>query len=241
MTSEPIPSSQSTCPKCGLVEPKRSVRAARVRSDCPRCGRLLGWSDGIPLRSGGAGGEAPGGDGWVPAATCRDMPPDAAVLPFAPSPPSTSSPRPASPGEPQAWLYLSRRLDILFVPNEPPWVVPLFAYGPLPPIVPGDHLDQPKPPPAPVPYYRLTPSVLVWFERAGVHLEAELLGGRLPRSQFDEYAAAMVEVWVFADAWLEVGEVRAARLAGSAVLPERGAGPPEIAARATQVGYRWAA
>lgn len=171
------------------------------------------------------------------------MPPDAAALSFTSSPPSTSSPRPSSPspGEPQAWLYLSRRLDLLFVPNEPPWVVTLFTYGPLPPVVRGAHLDQPKPPPAPVPYYRLTPSVLVWFERAGVHLEAELLAGRYQRAQFDEYVAAMVEVWSFADAWMDVGEVRAARLAGSAVLPERGVGPPEIAARATQVGYRRAA
>jgi hypothetical protein len=103
------------------------------------------------------------------------------------------------------WLYLTRRLELADVPNDPPWVVPAFWLGE-------------------VVYYRLTPAVLAWLEAAGEKLDA---GGQRA------FVEAMAPVWEFAERWLDPGEVsRARRAVPPAGLPEpprrvvdRGPGP----------------
>lgn len=103
---------------------------------------------------------------------------------------------------PDLWLYVSRRLDLAHVPNAPLWAVAVFTEG----------RSGGRPP---VAFYRVTPAVLAWLERAGERLEAEVLAGREPRSQLDAYLDAMNVVWRFAGcAGVRVGA------GGTAELPE---------------------
>lgn len=140
-----------------------------------------------------------------------------------------ASDAPDVPNPPQAWLYVSRRLDLLLIPNEPPWDVPAFSYGgqrdPSPAEVreiaawmlnPIEGAERPTVSTCevrPQAFYRLTPAVLAWLERAGESLEAAVLAGRVDAGQLDEYLAAMDEVWRFANLWLAGDDVRAARRA----------------------------
>ena len=114
------------------------------------------------------------------------------IAPIAPSHPQQEAP-------PDGWLYVSRRLDLVRI-----------HAADAPPVIdetpPGSNLSAP--------YYRLTAPVLAWFERAGVHLEAELAAGRLPQGQMNEYLAGMQVLWEFAEKNLEVSEVLAARAKG---------------------------
>jgi hypothetical protein len=113
---------------------------------------------------------------------------------------------PAELASPTAWLYVSRRLDLEWLPNEPLWAAVSLTIG----LATG-----------PTAFYRLSPAVLVWLETAGEQLEGQWRAGKVERSQVDEYLAAMDTVWEFARV----------NLSGQAVSEQRGkpVGLPEPA------------
>lgn len=101
---------------------------------------------------------------------------------------------------PEAWMYVSKRLNVVYLPNVPLWSGECLTLGA-------------------VAYYRLTAEVLAWLELAGVALERQHLARQLPEGQLDEYLRVMNEVWVFAGRHIGGSEVRRAR-SEVAELPE---------------------
>ena len=97
------------------------------------------------------------------------------------------------------WLYLSRRLDLAWLPDRPFYAMSVIILG-----------DRP--------HYRLTPGVVAWVERMGVVVQERVRAGQLGPDQESEYITALQAVWAFADAFLDAAEVRAAR-AAAAPLP----------------------
>lgn len=85
---------------------------------------------------------------------------------------------------PATWLYLSKRLELLALPNEPLWCQPAISIG------------------ATV-YYRLTPNVLYWLDCAGRTLEAKHEAGAVGRDQVDAFCEAMAAVYPFAAAHID--------------------------------------
>lgn len=100
---------------------------------------------------------------------------------------------------PSWWLYVSRRIDVFEVPNEPLWDVVAFTWSKA-----GD--------PKPTPYYRLTPQVITWLDAAGAALERQVLTGQASRDQLDLFIESMNPVWVFSGRCLDRAAVRSARL-----------------------------
>ena len=167
---------------------------------CPRCGSEA--VEAVPSLHKSAGeavrmecAKCKRFAGWK-AAPPRNAEPD---LSSAPVPASTRPPDPA-----EFWLYASKRLDLKWLPNVPLWSTEVIAFGP------ESHT---------VPFFRLTPTLLVWLERAGEHLERECLAGAVPRDQLDGYLDAMRDVWAFAERHIDPAAVQAAR-ATKPELPE---------------------
>ncbi len=124
-----------------------------------------------------------------------------------------SSDAPAAPAAPEGWLYVSRRLDFLTIlAPDAPSIIDEF---------PPDGMQS-------IPYYRLTPPVLAWFQSQASRAETEFVAGRFPRDQMDALIAGIVRMQAFADARLDPEEVRAAMATGG-TLPERGGGTARAA------------
>lgn len=118
-----------------------------------------------------------------------------------PAPPRVwYDPDPDELGSPQVWLYVSRRLDLDWLPNVPLWSGQAVRFG------------------ATV-FYRLSARTLVWLEKAGEGLEKQCLAGQVASSELDAYLTAMEVVWAFAAEHLNEQAVRAARQKAPA-LPE---------------------
>lgn len=97
------------------------------------------------------------------------------------------------------WLFVSRRLDLVYLPSHPLFAAPVILIG-----------DRP--------HYRLTPAVVAWVERMGGVLDERVRAGQLPADQLAEYAAALHAVWRFADAVFPAADLHASR-AAAAPLP----------------------
>ncbi len=177
------------CPKCGCestktIPTKQSESVGSCRVECVKCSRFVRWEDASP---GGPRESTP-----VASTTTTSV-----IVEIA---------------QPDLWLYVSRRLDLAWVPSGPHdrlWAVPVFTQG---------STDTPRA------FFRLSPAVLVWLKLAGEHLERETVAGRADRGQLDAYLEAMNEVWCFATKNLSGDAVRAARAAGKVELPDH-AGP----------------
>lgn len=89
-------------------------------------------------------------------------------------------------GRPPIWLYVSKRLDLVALPNEPLWCSPVLTLGTTA-------------------YYRVSPDVLHWLDCAGRVLGTKYEAGQVTRDQVDAYLDAMSAVWVFAAAHLDPG------------------------------------
>jgi hypothetical protein len=85
---------------------------------------------------------------------------------------------------PQAWLYVSKRLDLVLLPNTPLWCSPVVTLGTTV-------------------YYRLSPAVAHWLDCAGRALEQKFIDGTCGRDQIDAFCEAMTTVWEFAAANLD--------------------------------------
>lgn len=96
--------------------------------------------------------------------------------------------------EPDHWLFVSRRLDLIEVPNEPMWRVPAFTQG--------------NPP---VPYFRVTPQVVAWLDAMGAIMERDVLAGKTPRETLDDFCDHMQPVWRFASLYLDGDLIHAER------------------------------
>jgi hypothetical protein len=103
---------------------------------------------------------------------------------------------PDEQGEPPAWLYVSKRLQLEYLPNTPLWSAPVITFGDTS---------------IPTALYRLSARVLVWLEKAGDQLEAAWQNGLIARTEIDAYCNAMAEVWAFAGEHLRGEAVRAVR------------------------------
>lgn len=101
------------------------------------------------------------------------------------SAPAASVPRPA------AWLYVSRRLDLIWLPDEPLFGELFFLDG--------------------RPHFRLTARVAVWLEHATDALDRRWADGQLTPADRDEALAALRVVWAFAAAHLDPATLRQAR------------------------------
>lgn len=101
--------------------------------------------------------------------------------------------RPDEVGSPLAWLYVSKRLDLDWLPNTPFWSGEVITFGATA-------------------FYRLTSQVLVWLEAAGDVLESHYRAGQVDHGQLVEYVNAMEVVWLFARSHLQRDSVVAARL-----------------------------
>src|SRR5262249_26912269 len=198
------------CPRCGVVEVrvlrgKHSAASGSARIECAGCGRFLGWSD-QEIRNLGRMGDATQN---VAAAGQAVTIPEG-VPATIPGP--VSDPIPV----PDCWLYVSKRLDLEWVPVAPIWSAPAiwFTTGTQP---------------TPTPHYPLTPAVIPWLERAGEQLE---LRAAAPNARGDdvnqaaEFVRLMKPVWDFARDDLSAAEVsRARRQRPVEELPEVVMGP----------------
>lgn len=190
------------CARC-QTEATRVLRgrhqsaAGAARIECAGCGRFVGWDDGNtsdPVRTENA------------TEATRDVAP--ATLGVA----ATAA---------SVWPYLTRRLDLTWLPNVPFWGEPVILFTPVP-----NPPSAPNPPP--VVYYRLTPSLLAWLERAGEQLET---AGDIVQAA--EFVLLMVPIWEFAATHLPPAELAAARRGPTPVLPE----PPAAAVREAMAAY----
>lgn len=130
------------------------------------------------------------------APTSHPAPLSSPAFPFVPDPDEI--------GSPSTWLYVSKRLDLQWLPNEPLWAVPVLTIGP-------------------VVYYRLSARTLNWLNQAGYQLERQWESGELARDQLDAYCVAMGTVWAFAGTHLSETAKDQGRLL-PASLPEVDAG-----------------
>lgn len=154
----------------------------------------------------------------APAPALRPAPPSAPAFPFIPSPDEL--------GSPQAWLYVSKRLDLQWLPNTSLWAAPVLTIGLTTGSVTGSATGSAGLPL--VVYYRLSAQVLTWLNEAGHHLQQLWETGKVDRSQLDAYCEAMGVVWEFAGRHISEAARDAAREAvrsRPASLPEVNAGP----------------
>ncbi len=174
------------CPRCGCeaVETAPTLHKSageRVRMECAKCKRFVGWKAAPPRN---AEPNAPSARVAVPLPAPSTTPAPPAAVPFAPLAPA------------ELWLYVSKRLELKWLPNVSLWSGEVIAFGPEARTVP---------------FFRLSPTLLVWLERAGAHLERECLAGAVPRDQLDAYLDAMTYVWAFAERHIDPAAVHAAR------------------------------
>lgn len=178
------------CQLCGgqsVRETKRlrNGQTVSIKLECAGCGRLLGYrnpSDDPPKFS---------------EEKKDDLPTDQGdnLDEITPSIPATD------------WLYISRRLDLQWLPNVPFWSAATITFDK------GD---------GPVIFYRLSPQVLVWLEHAGTALERLVVSGgsNAPdRGQVDAYCEAMETVYRFANVRVPRAETQAAREAATKQAP----------------------
>ena len=117
------------------------------------------------------------------------------------SPVVVSAPVPAwEIGRPAAWLYVSKRLELLSLPNEPLWASAVVTIGTTT-------------------CYRVSPAVAHWLDCAGRALEQRFIDGTAGRDQIDAYLEAMTTVWEFVAANIDSEAVCAAK-DQPPVLPE---------------------
>lgn len=188
------------CPKCGAttVAVRRGVGAAPAGSDrieCGGCGRFVGWKSGSDTGSEKSSGSVVSGavsNGGEAVATSEEL------------------------GTPDAWLYVSKRLDLEYLPNTPLWSLPVIS------ITAVGH--------SPALYYRLCAAVLAWLEAAGEILERKLNAGELYAYEVTNYVEHMQPVWAFAQRWLSEAAVSQARRLVSKKLPEPVVEPERVAA-----------
>lgn len=128
---------------------------------------------------------------------------------YQPAPTIPFVPDPDEIGSPQVWLYVSKRLDLVSLPNEPLWAVPVLTIESATAVTV---------------YYRLTSQVLTWLTQAGYHLQQLWEADKVDRNQLDAYCEAMGTVWGFAGTHLSEAAKDRARLL-PASLPEVDAGP----------------
>lgn len=166
------------CPKCRSVAVREIAIGKRLRVECVGCGRFAGWID-------------------------QKQP---IALPERSSCVSGVVEEIEQSKATQWWLYVSKRLDLIEVPNTAPWRVLAFTYGRE----------------SPVAFYRLTPQVVVWLDSCGMILERQVLAGESPRSTLDDYLRHMDEIWRFASLNLDVEKVRAARMEPASLPPVHG-------------------
>lgn len=146
----------------------------------------------------------------------RPVSPREPVQAVAPTPHPVAPPAPAFPfvpdpdelGSPSTWLYVSKRLDLQWLPNEPLWAVPVLTIESAIGVTV---------------FYRLSARVLNWLTQAGHQLERQWESGELARDQLDAYLEAMGSVWTFAGEHLSEAARDRARLL-PASLPEVDAG-----------------
>lgn len=180
------------CPACKgtetrLVRPVRAKASELCRIECAGCRRFVGWAEG--------------NTGKEVIATKSAIPLPAGQPPAVPAP-APRDPTPAPRGTPpEAWLYVSKKLDAEWLPNAPLWAAAVVRLGERW-------------------FYRLTPDVVAWLEAAGPPLEAQVLAGKAGRDQADAYVAAMNEVWRFAREVFEPAELAEARAVRTPRLPE---------------------
>ncbi len=109
-----------------------------------------------------------------------------------PEPAKPFEPRPHEIAAPDHWLYVSKRCVLQWLPNVPLWSGLVVNVGP-------------------VPFFRVTPSVVTWLEVAGASLEADFLAGRRDRDQLDKYLDAMWVIWRFVSENLDASALKLAR------------------------------
>jgi hypothetical protein len=183
------------CARCKETATKAAqagpvVGAGPVRIECVKCGRFVRWEaappktrperGAIPLPAGAPARVGPN-EGLTPPVVAEEL------------------------GSPQAWLYVSKRLDVEVLPNDRLWSLPALSIGNTV-------------------FYRLSAKVLVWLEAAGAALEGQVLAQQADRGQLDAYLEAMRGVWAFAERHLSAESVRAARREAPE-LPEAATGP----------------
>lgn len=97
-------------------------------------------------------------------------------------------------GTPPAWLYVSKRLDLVAFTNDASglWCSPVLTLGIAT-------------------YYRIAPQVLHWLDTAGRALEAKYAAGAITIDQVTAYLAAMGVVYAFAAANLDPGACERAK------------------------------
>ena len=171
------------CPRC-KTEATRTLPATHpeaagsLRVECAKCSRFVRWE----------------------ILTSKKV--EISHAEPVPTPAASPDPILEEVGTPEAWLYVSKRLDLEWLPNVPPprdipTARPLWG---APAISLGGRV-----------YYRLSAAVLVWLDAAGEQLEAGMNAGTVPRSQVDEYLKVMTEVWAFAACHLSDDAIRTAR------------------------------
>lgn len=154
----------SLCPGCKSTSVRCVAVGKRQRIECAGCGRFAGYAS----------------NEVSPA-----KPEPAEVAPLA----SVQRPNVELPA---AWLYVSKRLDIEWLPNVPLWAAPVITFGEAA-------------------YYRLTANVLAWLEAAGESLCTQVAAGNLERDQLSTYLDAMDVVFAFAYDHIPSAEIIAAR------------------------------
>lgn len=184
-----VESAAVPCPGCGSTVIRTLLVAKRARRECVGCARFVGWAT-EPID---AAIVAKATD-KVDRATCETPGPSASDLTGGftggsiascagarpPSHPLACTDLPAEP--PVDWLYVSKRLNLEWVPNTAFWSGDVMILGQTV-------------------FYRLTPRVLIWLEWAGQLLERQYVAKKLERSQIDAYLTAMESVWRFAWTW----------------------------------------
>jgi hypothetical protein len=155
--------------------PEARSASGEVKTQCAKCGRFAGWV-AVVSESG-------------------ERPPHTEHMQEI-----QHTPPPVATGQPDAWLYVSKKLDLEWLPNVPMWSGEVISLGSTV-------------------YYRLTPQVYAWLDRAGTVLEKAVLAGSRERSQLDAYLVSIRVVWEFAAWYLEWGQVKIA-LANDVSLPE---------------------
>lgn len=121
---------------------------------------------------------------------------------------------PDEAGESASWLYVSKRLDLRWLPNVSLWTLPAITFT----------SDTSNDDTSAVTFYRLSAQVLVWLNACGHYLEAQYLTGHLDRNQLDVYLGAMAHVWRFTGEHIEPAAVEAAK-GQPAALPDVVAAP----------------
>lgn len=161
------------CPRCKSSDTKTIPPAANApngcgRVECVKCGRFVRWEVASKETRKVVASDQPANIPDKPELITEEL------------------------GTPDLWLYVSKRLELEYLPNVHLYQLSAISFGSTT-------------------FYRLSARVLVWLSVAGEQLEASTLKGEYPREQFDEYLTKMDVVWAFAGAWLSSEAVVRAR------------------------------